>query len=416
MGQRMKNLNRAVFAMLLFLSIVSPSIWAQEGSGPQLSLFWDIASGKSADDVKYAEIISRTAVNYLSQAKWNPIPTGELKNVVKGFDRLQLETEVLSQLIELAKEQGSNFLMLISLIKEDVLILKLQIWDIEKKSLFEFKEIVQGGLEIYNRLNEAIVSLDTKLAKLKGQEHASVIPPTQTRKGYVQTVVLLSGDEGTEIYLNRIMRLGVITEGRLTLPYLPLTLGSKIVIEKRKEGYFNDVEEFVLEDEWQELPLRPLEKIIYHEGLFIYSIGQLAGFGLGYRYHFIPGKLFVGGENYLFLQIPASPEGRIVWHDDLRALVGFYLLNIPGFPYKIELSTGIGAVFTLLTIPNAPLFTDFYFNLVNITIGFRLWDFEFYVREELKLALGLGPNLLGFNFILINGQFPIFTMGVKLPL
>jgi hypothetical protein len=197
---------------------------------------------------------------------------------------------------------------------------------------------------------------------------------------------------------------------------MPLNVGSKLVVEKRKNGFYSDTEEVALDDEWVEYSLRPLEKQSMSEGVFVYTLGQFVGFGIGYYLHVIPRQLYLGVENYFYLQTSDVLGNHAVIHDDIRLLAGFYLISVPGVPIKVGLSTGAGCILTYLQVPPNPLFTDFYFNLLNIIVEFRLWDIVFFVREEFKLGLGLGNNLLGAQFFLIRGNIPIFSFGAKLGL
>jgi hypothetical protein len=67
-------------------------------------------------------------------------------------------------------------------------------------------------------------------------------------------------------------------------------------------------------------------------------------------------------------------------------------------------------------MPDAPFYTDFYFNLINIYVEFRIWELTFFVREEMKLGLAITNNLLGGGFYFIRGEIPIFSFGLKFAL
>ena len=162
-----------------------------------------------------------------------------------------------------------------------------------------------------------------------------------------------------------------------------------------------------------EPPLRPLERLVEHELTFVYTVGQFVGFGAGYSFYAIPRRLYFGAEDYFYLQLSDTTGSHTVFHDDLRVLVGLYLISVPGVPFKVGISTGLGCIFSVIAMPNSPFFTDIYFNLINISVEFRIWEATFFVREEIKLGLGITDNLLGGGFYFIRGEIPIFSFGLK---
>lgn len=408
------------FLFILLALVTGAVLSAQDKAAPanQLAFAWDVRMGDAEQNRKFAEIIARSAGIGLERKGFSPLPAGDVTVILPGLDRTRPADETIKpKLVALAEEQGSRFAVLVSYYTQDVdVILEVRGWDLAGARFFEYKAEARSGLELYNRLNDAIIALAAAADKLRGVTPDSTPKEQRVAKGYVQQIILLSGDEGAEIYVNGVMRVGVITDGRLALPFMPLNLGSKLVIEKRREGYYSDTEEFRLDEEWVELQLRPMERQVLHELAFVYTVGQFLGFGLGWHFHVVPRTVFLGAEEYFYLQVSDKSSSHTVLHNDLRVLAGLYLLSSPGVAFKVSLSTGAGLILTLLTIPPYPLYTDFYFNLINITVEFRIGDIAFYVREETKLGLGIGDNLLGGSFFLINGEVPIFSFGMKIPL
>lgn len=384
----------------------------------KLTLFWDVRLSSQLEKTQYADVIARSGVITLQRLGLTPISGGPLEDLLPGVDRgAPLAAASLKVLAAAAREQGSSFFIIISyFIEKDGVnqYLEARAYNADE-SVYNFavyaKKQVRTGLEVYNRLNEAIALL-IKNADIAGASTDDALETLEIR-GYVQSITLLSQDEGAEITINQLQSVGVIKDGRLRLPSIPFNVGDTISITKKREGYVTHTEEFVLDEEWVELVLSPMEKTVRHEGMFIYTLGQFEGFGLGYRYHIEPRQFFVGGENYFFLQTGTSLDSHTVIHDDIRALVGVYLLAAPGVPFRIEISAGVGCIFTILSVPPNPLFVDLYVNLLNICVEFRIWEITLFVREEMKLGLGLFNNLLGFNFFFINGSIPIFSFGVK---
>ncbi len=406
--------------IILLLVLTGTALSAQEKAAPanQLAFAWDVRVGDPEENRKFAEIIARSAGISFERKGFSPIPIGDVGTLLPGLDQSRPVAEtILPKLIELAASQGSKFTVLIGYYPEaGDLILEVRGWDLAGARFYDFKAEAKSGLELYNRLNDAITALSLAANKIRGVSPDTRPKEERVAKGYVQQIIVLSGDEGAEIYVNGVMRVGVITDGRLALPFMPLNLGAKLIIEKRRTGYYNDTEEFRLDREWIELPLRPLEKTVVHEVAFVYTLGQFLGFGLGWHFHVAPRKIFLGVEEYFYLQVSDSAASHAVVHNDFRILAGLYILSAPGVAFKVALSTGAGVILTLLTIPPYPLYTDFYFNLINITVEFKIGDISFYVREESKLGLGIGDNLLGGGFFMIRGEIPIFSFGAKVPL
>jgi hypothetical protein len=407
-----------LFILLAVLTGAVLSGQEKAASANQLAFAWDVRIGAPEENRKFAEIIARSAGISFERKGFSPLPAGDVGTVLPGLDRSRpAEETIVPKMAALAKEQGSNFLVVIGYyVENDNTFLEVRGWDLAGGKFYDFKQEARSGLELYNRLNDALGALAVKADTIKGVTPDTTPKTERVSKGYVQQIVVLSGDEGAEIYVNGVMRVGVITDGRLALPFMPLNLGTKLVIEKRREGYYSDTEEFRLDEEWVELPLRPMERQVSHELAFIYTLGQFLGFGAGWHYHIAPRTFFLGAEEYFYLQVSDSTNSHAVVHNDLRVLAGMYLLNTPGVAFKVALSTGAGFILTLLTIPPYPLYTDFYFNLINITVEFKIGDLSFYVREETKLGLGIGDNLLGGGFYLIRGEIPIFSFGAKIPL
>jgi hypothetical protein len=69
----------------------------------------------------------------------------------------------------------------------------------------------------------------------------------------------LSEDEGAEIYIGQGQLAGTIGRGKLVIG---VPAGGTLEVEKRKNGYHPDREDFQLADQPVEIPLSPLRKII----------------------------------------------------------------------------------------------------------------------------------------------------------
>ncbi|MBN1525056.1 MAG: hypothetical protein JW904_11265 [Spirochaetales bacterium] len=394
----------------------------------QVSFFWNVVYTSSADNAKYTDLIARAVLIEFEQKGFYPIPGGNVYDFAETASRYtkqeDIETTYLPALLEKATQEKSSFVAVVSYYKQNTsFILDLYVWNINGKRVFAGSTRARSSLEMYSRLSEVVQDFSTRTGKLaKAEPTTTTIDPDTgeevktVREGFIQQIVLYSWDEGAEIFVNSTILAGVITDGKLVLPYMPLAVNTRMTVEKRMNGYYVDKEEFVLDEEWMELRLRPMEKITTHEGLVLYSLGQFAGFGLGYQYYITPLQFFVGAENYFFLQFSDSGGDNTVFHDDIRVLGGMYLFGEPNSPFRLNLSAGAGVILTYIQLNEAYFFTDFYLNLLNISVEFRAWRVIFFIREEIKMGLGIGNNLLGNKFFFLRGQIPILTFGAKLPL
>lgn len=282
-------------------------------------------------------------------------------------------------------------------VEEQLMAIDIKCYDVAQKALIAgvFKT-ARVNLSIYNAIAEAAAELIPRIHLLG--------PPPSEKSPVVKEITLLSNDEGMQIYLGQEGYIGSIGGGRLPLPPIPFALGTKIDIEKRKEGYHPGEETLKLKEPEMDIRLKPLLKKTYMATEVNWTLGQLLGFGLAQRFYLKPDVYYVGVEHYLYLQHGFS-GGKPVFHHDLRALFGGYLFSGPHRFVRFNVSTGLGMIVTYFVIKDQPMYADFYWNLLNAALELNFADFLLYLRAEAKYALGLGPmNLLGRDWISVFGD------------
>ena len=210
---------RGLFAAVLLCAAGTGAFGqAKTGLTDQFALFWDVRTGNAADDQSYTGIITRSALIGFQEKGFKPVPAGTVAGLIPDLDRTQpLAQTVIPKLSAAAKDQGSSFVVLISYIG-DVSggTFAMRAWDLSGKTFYDFQEKVRSGLELYNRLNDATAEVAARAGTVaKTSPEAAENPQEQKPKGYVQRIVVLSGDEGAEIWLNGVVRAGVIADGRL---------------------------------------------------------------------------------------------------------------------------------------------------------------------------------------------------------
>jgi hypothetical protein len=137
----------------------------------------------------------------------------------------------------------------------------------------------------------------------------------------------------------------------------------------------------------------------------------MLGFGLAQRYYLKPDITFVAAEHYFYLQHNFA-GGLPVFHHDLRALFGAYLFTGPDSIFRLGVSTGLGFILSYFAVPGLGAFTDFYLNIVNISLELNFPRLLLYLRPEGRYALGIGRDLLGRGWLNVADGPPPITLGV----
>ncbi len=222
-------------------------------------------------------------------------------------------------------------------------------------------------------------------------------------------VVFSSPDEGMEVLLSGDLSIGRISDGRAAWGIDGASAGQKVLVVKRKKGY-HDSQQTVTLTPGREIALTPLVPEHTTGGELDWTLGQLLGAGATVREYLVPDWFFIFQGDYLYLQPPVTFAPRAVIHDDISVGVGGYLLFAPDSPLRLGVSTGAGLIASVMTTTGFPSYADFYLDVANIWIEFRLGGMVFFVRQEYKYSMGYGTNLLGQGW-LIN-RFPPTTLGV----
>jgi hypothetical protein len=233
--------------------------------------------------------------------------------------------------------------------------------------------------------------------------------PAVDQPPQVRVVTLYSEDEGLEIYLPGDQFVGRIRQGALTLPPVPLPLGGTLTLVKKKPGYHDGRETVKLAEPVVEATLKPLVKQTEWATELTYTTAQLMGFGVAQRYYPRPDVLFLGAENYFYVQHSFLPENRPVFHDDIRLMVGGYPAAPVDSRFRVGVGTGMGAILTWMFDLDVAPFVDYYWNVVNVWFEWNWRRTAVFLRSEARYALGVPGGLLGRG---MYGEGPIVTLGV----
>jgi hypothetical protein len=309
-----------------------------------------------------------------------------------------------------AREAGARMAVSgLYLLQEEQLVMDIKIYDSETGRIvagtFSASRV---GVTLNNRINEAIDQLTPQLEEFlePAQDRPAEISP------FVLEVKLLSHDEGMEVSIAGVEAGGTIQEGQLTLPFIPYPVGTKLLIRKSKKGYHPAEETVTLNQARTEVALRPLLPLTRYTLNVTWTTGQLLGLGLGMRYYLRPNYLFLGAEDYFYLQRNPNPGSVSVPHNDLGILIGQYLFFSHNSPIRFGLAAGLGLIVTVLSSPDPVWYTDFYLNLISPWVEWNLKRWLVYLRVDGRFVLDVGKNLIGGDWLEIPRLGPPITLGV----
>lgn len=330
----------------------------------------------------------------------------------RALQRLGYADRELSQgpvAVRAAREAGARVAVCgLYLLREEQLVLSVKIYDSSTGRIvagtFNASRV---GVALNNRINETIDQLTPQLKRFlePSQDKPPEIAP------FVLEVILHSPDEGLEVSIAGVEAGGVIQDGRLTLPFIPYPVGTKLLLRKTKKGYHPAEETVTLDKPRTEAALRPLLPLTRWTLNMTWTTGQFLGLGVGMRYYLRPDSLFLGAEDYFYLQCNANPGSAAVPHNDLGVFVGKYLFFSHSSPIRFGLAAGAGLILTVLSTPGAVGYTDFYLNLASPWVEWNLKRWLVYMRVDARYVLDLGPNLIGGNWFSLDRYGPPITLG-----
>ena len=408
----MKYRSIGLLAALTGLFLLSTTnLWTQEETGPlkqfKTCLFPTVDLSTSDEYREYQSIISSQLRAEVKNAGFTIIPREKWDTIrerkgVRVSDLYQGNTA-----IEIAEEVEAE-IALVSFysVTDRQMVLEIKCYDVAQKALITgvFKT-ARINLSLYNVIGEAVTELIPGIHLLG--------PPPVVESPVVEEIALLSADEDMEVYLGDEGFVGRISDGKLLLPPIPFAIGTKITVEKRKEGYHTGEETLKLKEPEMIIKLEHLRKQTRTATEINWTVGQLLGFGLAQRFYLKPDLSYLSVEHYFYVQHNFS-DSKPVFHHDLRALFGGYLFTGPHRLLRINVSTGMGMIATYFGIGDQPMYADFYWNVINLGFELNFRRYLLYIRSEQKYALGAGPkNLLGRGWISAFGEGPTsFTLGL----
>jgi hypothetical protein len=403
---------RPLFKPLILLMVLAVSAHAQTSGNPSLAacLFPPVDLTGTEQSAPFGPIIDTSLRTNLQSLGLAILAEESWRRILErdGYPIQSLSKGPVA--VSVAREAGARVAVSgLYLLQEEQLVMNIKIYDSETGRIvagtFSASRV---GVTLNNRINEAIDQLTPQLELFlqPAQEKPQDISP------FVLEVTLLSPDEGMEVSIAGVEAGGRIQDGRLTLPFIPYPVGTKLLIRKTKAGYHEAEETVALTQPRMEAALRPLVPQTRYTLNATWTTGQLLGLGIGMRYYLKPDYRFLGVENYSYLQRNPNPGSVSVPHNDLGVSFGQYLFFRHDSPIRFGLATGLGLIVSTLSSPDPAWYTDFYLTLVSPWVEWNYRSWLVYLRADARYVLDVGPNLIGGDWFSIDRLGPPLTLGV----
>jgi hypothetical protein len=381
---------------LLTVLIAAPAPAQQAVDGPRCVVFavQDLSAGEDTRDYErtITEAVSAAAsargLVVLAEADWKAAAEAHSLST----DRPDTQTS-----IEIARIAGADYAITGAFtVQNEEIYYTIQCWDASTGALATaIQDTTSFNLALFSALS---LSLSDEL-----------LPAVKTGQPVTPRVTFTSPDEDMEVYLSGDVRIGRITDGKVTWPIGEVAPGARVTVEKRKKGYHTARQAVALQTT-KDIPLSPLAPEHRSAAALDLSVGQLLGLGGSVRGYLSPDWAFVSLGNYFWAQPPLVFAQRLVFHDDVSIGFGVYLLLPPGSPVRLAVSAGAGIIITKPTVAGSAFYTDPYLDIGSLWVEAGFPRTTLYLRSNFRYALGVGPHLLDQGWLLQNG--PSVTLGV----
>jgi hypothetical protein len=368
-------------------------------------LFPTAALSEGDETRRLADIVDRALEQNLQRLEIRILPESEWRSAAAGIPP---ESLLNGRIAAEAAERAGARMAVVSMVHLDGRQLSMDVKVLDSRSgrlVSAVYAVTLVGVAVHNRVAEAVDRLTPQLESfISPEQQAEDVAP------FVLEATLLSDLDGTRVSLGGVEPAGEVSGGRLTLPFAPYPVGTRLELVMQKDGYHTASETIVLDRTRSEVRLRPLWRETRRSLYVSLTTGQLLGLGVGYRHYLEPDTLFVAGENYFYVQPARSDAGGVAVHDDLAALVGRYLFWRYDAPFRFALAAGAGVILTKADVPG--LFTDWYLDLLSVNLEWNKKEYTITLRGDAKATLGIGNNLLGADIMTMNRFGPQLTLSI----
>jgi hypothetical protein len=225
-------------------------------------------------------------------------------------------------------------------------------------SVFEAREgalVAAEAFSTYAGLGALpLMAESARRAAAKAAGYRASIDPAERSGGpriIPYRIAVVSRDEGATVGVRdpvggEAISAGIIEGGRLSLPYLPIEEGSRILIELSAAGKNPSTMSAVVGAEPMTLAAPRLSRIERQALSVETGPGRLIGLGLGYRLFLRPDWIFAFLDGRAFAGYDFLPRSFPVYHAELWLGLGSYVISRPGSPLRLGLCAGAGSLFS----------------------------------------------------------------------
>ena len=226
----------------------------------------------------------------------------------------------------------------------------------------------------------------------------------------VRTVTVTSANEGAGVLVGGELFAGRVSGGRLELPFVPMEIGTALLLETRLDGYYPGWQTVVITDETMMVELEPLAPIVRWEIAGAWSPMRWAGAAVGFRRYLVPRRLYAQSTNQLSTRYRFAAGSRASTVIDTRLTLGGYVFAPAERRLRVGIATGVGLTLSTLAGEEAVYtFVDPYFNVVSLELRLQFNRFSPFVQGEM---IHYGAADSGY---LSPGTVPYVAVGVLVP-
>jgi hypothetical protein len=397
--------------LILLLIFAVPRAWsdASQITGKAVCVFPLVNMSPGGGRTEHQASLSEAVEQEFGAVGFTLVPQDKWAGAAKRLKIPPLRVLEAQQALALSRSTTADMAVIGSYSMEnDRILVSVQCYDVSAGTLITgFLHTMRFNLGFYNLLHREIADLVQKVIFVTAPPLIGIQAEVR-----VNEITFTCPQDGLEVVVEGQKSVGRIKGGSLVFETGGVRAGTVLQIEKRQEGYHTV---------WQtihaapEVALVPIPKEDTFATEIDWTTGQLEGVGGTMRWYPVPNWVMIGFSEYLFTQIPTVSSGSWPLHSDSELLAGLYLFWPPESAFRFGISAGFGTYLTWVPATSLPVYTDVYINMLNVWGEYHIWGLTFLLRIQAKVALGLGRNVLGTNFISGGPLFVPVTLGVVLP-
>jgi len=396
--------SKKYLVILILLSVISFSLYSESAALVLMSL-------SITDEAEYNDTKVQIEKQIIKELKRQNLEYRDKSYVTSTISEMGLEGELLIEetaVYKLGKEADVPVVITVEAKeKENFLEFIIKAYDIEgNQEIASDRKVSRSSVTRYIMINSSISYVTDKITGEYGIE--SIIEDPKVRK-----ITFIANQEGMKVYMPDGEYLGEIVHSILNVTDREFEIGTQLLITKKLKGHRDHEQLITLDDERSAVPLSDLIKAKTIGLEFNWTYMQLMGLGTGIRYYPIPDWMYVSFDSYFNLQKDFSASnGAETVHSDMRLLLGLYLGLGPEKIFRVSVSLG-GGIILSYPLDRSGVYYDFYISPINISLELNFDDWSFYLRPEMKIALGIGDNSLHEGgIVLSDSNIPNISLGV----